>query len=373
MLNFSIMPLFEDHFDEVLEDIRSQYKENVASVPLFIFQLHPEGNPVWDKVSYPCALYAKYKKELDKDGIKSGILVQSSLGHDRALTPAPFQRYVGVKTKKLHGNYCPTDENLLKYFSDVFEKLASEHPDYIMLDDDFRLVHQPDNGCCCPNHLKAFNQRTGLNLTLDNFYDTVSNDPKLEKIYFEMQRDSLVNAARVIRQAVDKVDPSIQGMTCTSGDYCESGYEVNEAFAGKGNLKIARMANGNYAPDTFRFFSAYAMRLPAVRVKKLKNKGIDIVLAETDTCPHNRYAKSARYVHAHFASSILLGAKGSKHWLTRITAYEPNAGVEFRKILSKHSKLYDKLSSLSDQIKWIGCGITFKEQDLPSFKKRSKM
>ncbi len=370
MLNFSIMPLQEKFFNETLEDIRSQYRDNVASVPLFIFQLHPEGNPIWDKVSKPCSIYAKYKKELDKDGIKSGILVQSSLGHDRALTPAPFQRYVGVMTKQLHGNYCPTDENLLKYFENVFEQLALEHPDYIMLDDDFRLVHHPDYGCCCPNHLKEFNKRTGLNLTLENFYEVVSKDSKLEKIFFEMQRDTLVYAAKRLRQAIDKIDPTIQGMTCTSGDYCESGYEVNNAFAGKGNIKIARMANGNYAPETFRLFSAYAMRLPAVRVKKLKNKGIDIVLAETDTCPHNRYAKSARYLHAHFASSILLGAKGSKHWITRTTAYEPNSGAEFRKILSKHSKLYDKLESLAEQIKWLGCGITFKEQDLPSFNKR---
>ncbi len=372
MYNFSIMPLNEKYLNEILEDIRLQHKRNIAFCPLFIFVLLPEGNPVWDKVSSLCKIYAKFKKELDKDGIKSGILVQTTLGHDRPINdPAPFQKYVSAISGKEHPVYCPTDENLLEHLASAFEKLALEHPNFIMIDDDFRLVCRPGgNGCCCPNHLREFNKRTGLNYTLDGFYDKVSKDTKLEKVFFEVQRDSLVNAATKLREAIDKVDPSIIGMNCTSNDYCESAVEVNRAFAGKGNPKIVRMANGNYGPGTSHVFSAYGMRLPAIRVKRLKNHGVDVVLAETDTCPHNRYAKSARYMHTHFVSSILLGANGAKHWLTRTTIHEPNSGVEFRNILSKHHKLYDKLESISDQIEWVGCGITYKEQLLPTFNKR---
>ena len=366
------MTLNEKFFNETLEDIRYQYENKIAEYPLFMVELLPEGNPVWDKATNYCKLYARYKKELDKLGIKSGILVQSSLGHDRPLSnPAPFTRYVGARSGKEHFVYCPTDENFLNYLLDAFEKMALEHPNFIMLDDDFRLVTRPNGwGCCCPNHLKEFNKKTGLNLTADNFYQNVRGNATLEKTFFEIQRDTLAYTAKKLREVIDKIDPSIIGMNCTCNDYCESAIEINDAFAGKGNPKIVRMANGTYAPQSSHLFSAYAMRAPAIRVQKLKNHGIDIVLAETDTCPHNRYSKSARYLHSHFVSSILLGAKGAKHWLTRTSIYEPNSGKEYRKILAQHNALYNKLEKNSDQLTWIGCGITYQEQDLPMFSRR---
>ena len=66
-------------------------------------------------------------------------------------------------------------------------------------------------------------------------------------------------------------------------------------------------------------------------------KGIvDIYLAETDTCPHNRYSTSAAMLHGHFTASILEGATGAKHWITRNTATEVNSGKAFRKTLIKY-------------------------------------
>lgn len=368
MFTYSIMPLDELHFDEICEDIRDQYKRGISSCPMFKLTLVPEGNPVWDKVGPACRLYRRFKDVLSKEGIKTGILIQASLGHGYTIVPNSFRKYVNITDGKEEFVCCPDDEGFLDHFSNVVEQIAAEHPDAIMLDDDFRLVARPGRGCACSYHMADFNRRAGTNMTREELYEHLTTHPKdeISTAFFESQRDSLIKAAKRFREAIDKVDPTIQGINCTSADFCDSVVYTSKIFCGKGNPSMVRAANGTYAPLTTRGFSA-TMRNFVVRSSKLKNNGVDIVLSETDTVPFNRYAKNARYLHAHYALSILDGAKGAKHWITRLSIYEPNSGKEFRNILAKHNGLYERLAELADEIKWVGCGSMFMEQEYPSF------
>lgn len=62
-------------------DIKNQHENNIASTPLFLTKLVPEGNPPADKAKMYCKKYMVFKEKLDKMNIKSGILVQRSMGH----------------------------------------------------------------------------------------------------------------------------------------------------------------------------------------------------------------------------------------------------------------------------------------------------
>ncbi len=191
-----------------------------------------------------------------------------------------------------------------------------------MLDDDFRLMLKGGQGCACPLHMAEFNRRTGRSMTREELAVHIASheeDDPLTQVFRDTQRDSLIKAAKAFRAAVDSVDPTIQGINCTSGHLCESVEYTNKIWAGEGNPTIVRIPNGIYAPITVRGFSDL-MRNAAICSSKLKKRGIEIILAETDTIPFNRYAKSARYLHAHYAASILEGLKGAKHWLSRSTA-----------------------------------------------------
>jgi hypothetical protein len=84
---------------------------------------------------------------------------------------------------------------------------------------------------------------------------------------------------------------------------------------------------------------------------------VDFVLAETDTCPQNRYSTSASFLHSHFTGSILEGANGAKHWITRLLTYEPESGKAYRKILAKHEKFYEKLAEIVPTLQWRGLRI----------------
>lgn len=368
---YSVTPLLEDHFEERLADVIDQYKRQVADCPLFMMYLQPEGNPVWDKATDACRRYARYRRELEKQGIPSAILIQSTFGHGNAAAhPAPFQRMIGLADGKEHPVYCPMDPDTIKYLSESIEKIAKEHPRAIMLDDDVRLLMRPFEGCACPRHMAEFNRINRTNMTREELVAHIKTHPKndpLTRSYEMLQRQTLVNAVTAFRAAIDSVDPSIQGINCTSGDECDSVVMTNPIFAGKDNPTIVRAPNGTYAPLTTRGFSD-TMRRAAVCGSRLRKNGIDIVLAETDTVPFNRYAKNARYLHAHFAASVLDGLKGAKHWITRTTGYEPKSGVEFRNILAKHRGFYEELARLSDSIKFVGANSAFiEEREHPFF------
>ena len=91
----------------------------------------------------------------------------------------------------------------------------------------------------------------------------------------------------------------------------------------------------------------------ATQIEKIKDVA-DIILDEPDTCPQNRYSTSASMVHAHLSGTILEGAHGAKHWITRLADYEPQSGVAYRKILKKYSKFYNVLADTVKGIKWNG-------------------
>ena len=363
---YSIVPLAEDHFAERVADLVDQYKRRITSCPLFLMTLIPEGDPVIDKAESFSRIYARYRDALAAFGVPSGLLVQSSLGHGGAITPAPFQRMVGFSDGVAVNSYCPLDGRLIDYLASAIGRVAREHPRVIMLDDDFRVMMRPHEGCACPLHMAAFNKQNGTAMSREELVEYIKAHPRADDALtasFEwLQRVGLIEAATAIRAAIDAVDPTIQGVNCTSGDECDTVTLTNPIFAGRGNPTVVRVPNGTYSPLSTRQFSD-TMRRAAVSGAKCRRNGIDVVLAETDTVPFNRYAKNARYLHAHYTASILEGLRGAKHWITRIRSWEPQSGIAFRHILAKHAGLYEELARISEGIRFVGAASRFLIQE----------
>lgn len=365
LYNFSVTPIATDHFEERVSAIVDDVRRRVYTMPLFSMTLTPEGDPVWDKASALAEAYARYRERLQPSGVPSGILVQASLGHGYTVTPAPFQRYINLTDGAADFAYCPLDERFIEHFAGIFKMLAATHPHVIMLDDDFRLLMRGGHGCACPRHLDALARRSGVRMTREELLEHLRTHPiddPLTRHYTATQREALMHAATVWRAAIDEIDPTIRGINCTSGQLCESVAHTNPIFKGEGNPSVVRVPNGCYAPYSVRAFSD-GMRQAAVCGQTLRRRGIDVILAETDTIPFNRYAKSAAYLHAHFASSLLEGLKGAKHWLTRTTAYEPASGRAYRDILSRHAGMYERLCELADELTPVGVCCLYKQQD----------
>ena len=372
MLNYSIMLLDEKHIDEICADIVEQVSTGVATMPLFKMTLTPEGVPAIDKAALLTDVYKKYKAKLDEMGVPSGVLIQASIGHGWKLNqPSAFQKYTGLTTGKTVEVCCPYDEGFRDYIRRAAATIASANPAHIMLDDDFRLMARAELGCVCPLHMAEFNRLAGTTLTDRELHSIFWGEEmhgtetkrKYREIYIHTQIESLIGCAKEIRAGIDSVDPSIPGSYCTCGDSAEGGYEIASVMAGKGNPVTIRVNNANYCAKDPRDF-ANIMQRAATQRAALGGKP-DYILAETDTCPQNRYSTPAAKLHSHFTFSILEGAKGAKHWITRLSDYEPNSGKEYRKKLARYSGFYNELSSLADKLVWQGCKIPVPNHSIP--------
>ncbi len=355
LYSYSIMRLNvpSDQILTVCEDIKQQYLLGISSCPLFSMSLVPEGKTPLNKVDKTIAQYKKFKDILDQMQIPNGVLIQSSLGHGWVLGEKfTFQPYVGFEDGKEQEVVCPLDEGFKSYYYEMIKRVALTKPKAIMIDDDFRLIARPANGCCCPLHLKRINEYLGENLTREELLSAVKNgDKKRYDAYIKAQQTSLVELAKIIRQAIDEVDPTILCPDCGGGGYnAEQAEEIAKTLAGN-NPSILRISNGRYCFPGKRHF-AFSCHRASLLKEKLKND-IDFILAEADTCPHNRYATDASELHTQYTVSILEGIKGAKHWLTR-GPYEPNSGIGYRKILAKYAKFYEQLSKDVEGIKWQG-------------------
>lgn len=368
MNNFTIVPLDTKHIDEICNDIKYQIDNKIADCALFRFQLHPEGTPPADKAGIQIRKYILFRDKLRKMDLRSGILVQSSIGHGYPLSEdSPFKKYVNLNNGKTETVCCPSDPDFCNYIRSAFAKLASTEPDVIMVDDDFRLIFRPGNGCACQMHMGEFNRLSGLELTRQELFEKLKEDGSgnIAKMYLQTQHTSLINAAKAMREGIDSVDPSIPGIYCAAGYNMESALDIATIIAGKGNPVKVRISNGAYVPPGARFISFNFYR-GAKQIAYIRDK-VDTILAECDTIPWNQYAISVQWFHSHFTGSILEGTSGSKRWITRLNDYEPESGVPYRKLLSENSGFYEKLTELVPTLKWTGCRIPLSDTPVFSF------
>lgn len=370
MFNYSITPLDVAHLEEICQDIKEMYEAKIVSCPLFMMVLHPEGVPPIDKVTPACRDFALFRDRLAELGVPAGVLVQSSLGHGYALNhPLPFTPYKNLTDGEDTSVSCPMDERFREYMKNVMKIIASYSPSVVMLDDDCRLLNRPGKGCTCRLHMKELQRRIGKSITREELYEHIMTHPvddELTLAYVDTQRESLHGAIVAMREGIDSVDPSIQGINCTSGETCEFVVYNNPSWAGKENPTTVRLPNGIYAPLSSKGFSDLMYRT-AICKKVLEDGGIDIILTEGDTIPFNRYGRSASYFHSQLVAASIDGCKGSKLWVTRTVAYEPKSGKAFRKIMKENIGLYDRLYKMSREVKFFGCRIPFQTTRLFNF------
>lgn len=357
---YSIIPLHDEHVDEICEDVERQYRDGIADEALFLMTLTPEGNPVIDKAAILCEKYRAFSQNMAARGLSCGVLAQATIGHGgKMTTPIPFQAVIGFKDGEEKNVACPYDESFRSYIRDAMTTIASEKPTTIMVDDDFRLFARSNRGCACPRHLAEISRRAGYEVTRESllalFEQKTDEAQRVLDIFYDTQIDALLGAARAMREGIDRVDPHLPGAFCLCGDTCEGATEIARILAGEGNPVVLRINNGRYCSEGPRGLIR-SMARGATQIAAIGDRA-DVILAETDTCPHNRYSTSAASLHSHFTATILEGAAGCKHWITRTAAYEPQSGRAYRKKLSENAGFYRELARLTPSLKWHGCRI----------------
>ena len=353
----NLVMLFDGKIEEQAKTLVEMSKDGDADIHMISFFLVPEGNPPFDKISVYAEKYNKLREAVGNAECKTGIVLQATLGHGFDLeVPHPYQQLVSTRNsiKRVASNIvCPLDGGFKKYLYDAVAKAAKLNPAVIMVDDDFRLLGGR-SACICPLHLARLKEKFGYDITKEEALKHLAGksplDRKISDALYQNDAESLFELARIVRAAIDSADPKIPCYMCGSPDDMGHDGEIAKILAAKGQPSTVRVGNA-------RYFTPVARTLWATAAQTAVQKGIlgvDKVFAEIDTFPRNRYATSARTLHAGFVVSIAEGCSGAKFWPNRFVDFEPQSGLAYRKIMRENRGMYDELYRTVKGVKYSG-------------------
>lgn len=312
--------------------------------------LVPEGSPAYNKAEVLGEIFIKYQAALKARGLRAGILIQATLGH--GWTPnsrSSFQKLITTEFKERY-THCPLDKAFQKYIYDAIHHLTKLEPDFFMLDDDFRLF-SGINGCFCPLHVARINAELGTNYTADEILEKTKTDKAFYASFVEIETTTMMELAKIIRKAIDDVNPSIPCFYCTCGNPEDLNVAENIAgiIATNGQPHTIRINNGRYMRNNPADFPNWLYFTCHQRYALSPDTE---VMTEADTFPQNRYATDAACMNANITLAMLNGFAGAKLWITRLYNFEPDSGKAYRQILKDNIGLYKFIYDAKP--KWLG-------------------
>ena len=357
----NIAPLLMKHKAAMVADLLRLRRDCGVTDVAFMMSLHPERMPLAAKVEALCAHFREMRQALRGSDLRTGILIQSSLSHgDRGgtLTDAGFQQIVSNEGA-VSARMCPLDPGFVQYMRDTAAALCRCAPDFLIIDDDYRLTLNAF-GCFCPLHLVQFSRRAGGAYTRETLLAVLQRDDaearRLGALWNEVAQASLVDLSRAIRGAIDAVNPAIPCDYSTYIGEFAFARPIALALAG-GTPSCVHVNDAWYLENSWYSSLGYKFapkRLFHTAMQVAALPGIPEIMAEADTFFHNQHSLSARSLHAEIVGSLLNGVTGVKLWITVMNEHEPAAGEAYRAMLAANHRFYGGLQRLLPGVQWQG-------------------
>ena len=249
-------PIYNTH---ITPDRREDYLETFRAAKIERVFLIPQRNIEKAEVS-DTALLRENVAWLRACGISPCIWMGETLGHggllhdakDKSWKPAftPIRNFNG---EDQGGSHCPTDGRFVQNLLTIFRTLADTHPDYILVDDDFRMSYRGKiHACVCDAHLAEMSRRFGAPVTIEQIRDAVMHGGPnpLRNIYLQTMGDTLRDLAKKIRASVDEIDDTVGLALCTVHSHWDlegaDPVELTHIFAGKKRQPLLRLHGAPY-------------------------------------------------------------------------------------------------------------------------------
>ena len=258
---------------------------------------------------------------LEQNGIEGALWVGNTLGHGGLMHEIPrmhgsdsFTPLVNFAGEEMSGTACPLNLILQRNVVAVFRKLATVGAKMILIDDDFRLSEH-SNGmtlstefcCLCDLHMKKIKSVLGESITREELRAKafVGKPNKYREAFLQAQGDSLRELAKLLRAAVDEVDPGIGLAICTC--YCHWGVdgvtplELTEIFQGK-HEPLMRLHGAPYWATRRRNTKSlpFVFEIGRMFAALCRGRGIEL-MDEGDCYPRPRDYTPASYIELHDA------------------------------------------------------------------------
>ena len=352
---YNVIPIFPGHEDFAISEILRQNREVGIDRYLVSLSFHPQRTPASDLIPVLCERFRKVRDGIAGSNIELGVLVQSTLGHGWngkvPLTRETWQHVVYFDGRE-SPRFCMLDPGFRAYVRDCIAAIAAERPSLLLVDDDFGIR---TGECFCPLHRAAFNEAVGRDIPAEELDAILRNGPVDDPVSIAVTRTlrkTVVDLAKEVRETIDAVDPSMRcGLCACGGGYWENDAIVH-ALAGPNTKPFMRVNNavyGDAAPKALVHTFRNARRV----IYQLN--GLDDVIDESDTVPHNYMSESAAMYHAHITSAMLSGLQGCKLWTSELKHPE-HTGSQWRyeARLRDFRSFYNALPDIVSGIRWQG-------------------
>jgi hypothetical protein len=267
-------------------------------------------------------LILRGKEQLEPLGIVTSINPWPSLLHgDRGRSLKKGQNFrlmVDPYGNRSSAVACPLCREWRRYISEIYALYASINPNMLWVEDDFRLHnHGPLiwGGCFCELHMEEYSRRAGKKLTRHEFAEGIikTGEPHpYRKIWLDTARDTMVENAALIGEAVHKVSPATRVglMSSNPPTHCAEGRDWEGILKGlAGNTPMVNRPhlpayNEVHPQGYLRDFNAIS-RLTCSMIPESTE-----VYPELESFPHTRFSKSKTLTEFQLVTSLLLGADG---------------------------------------------------------------
>ena len=352
---FTIMPFVPRDVDFMVREYQRFHRESGLDLLLPSMTLFPEGENPYEKPDLFASAFAELKKKLEGSGIRLGILIQSliGMGWSSNVATGKFQSLVNHLGQARAMRTCPLDPGFQEYCKYTVRSLAKLGPELFLIDDDTCLLSNDKLECFCPLHLAKFSKKYERDELINLVWNSKIGDPIL--VEFEtIRRQTLEDYCRMLRSAIDSVDPDIPCGLSGAGREQIMFERMALALAGK-NEPFVRVGNALYFEASAKGFPRRIWQT-LVQVKGCGK--VKMILDESDTFPQNRYSKSVNGMHSHITGAILHGLRGSKMWIENfinVRAGRPNR--KYEQHMLTHKGFYAELSNAVEGIEWKGPSI----------------
>jgi len=155
-----------------------------------------------------------------------------------------FVKMQGAGEKNIDLFACPLDENFRAFMYEYIKDIAKCGVDIINFDDDFRFgyIGGKHITCTCPLHMKKICDILGEELSPAELEEKVlsGGKNKYRDAWMKVNGDALRNHARLIRDAINDINPNIRASICA----CMPSWDMD----GADSASLARIMAGDTKP-----------------------------------------------------------------------------------------------------------------------------
>ena len=215
------------------------------------------------------------------------------------------QKYTRIKSTSgfvCDDAICPLDTDYTRAMETLVEDLSAIGLKNIMFDDEFCLNIRPGLGCACDLHMEKLKEELGEEIKREEIKAKVySGGPsKYRDAWIKVMGDSMRGFAQKMRQAADRVDPSVRLGFCTGYTSWDlegaDAIELTEIFAGD-NKPFLRFTGAPYWVPEVRFKGQPLQTVVEnIRMQAawIKDRGFE-AFGEGDIYPRSRFNVPAAF------------------------------------------------------------------------------